>query len=48
MTEQLSVLIGDYISKLMAIGFGTGTVLGLIVILGGYAIAKALSLVDNT
>lgn len=48
MTEQLSVLMKEYMSGLIAIGFGTGTVLGLIAILGGYAIAKALSLVDNT
>ncbi len=47
MTEQLSVLMKDYVSGLISIGFGTGTVLGLIAILGGYAIAKALSLVSD-
>lgn len=48
MTEQLSELFTHYMSEIVAVGIGTGTVLGLIAILGGYAISKALSLVDNT
>lgn len=45
--ERLEIFLGYHMADIIAVSFGVGTILGLVAILGGYAITKAMSLVSD-
>lgn len=47
MTETVISIMSDMIPRIIAVGFGNGGVVSITATLLGYAIGKALSLVDN-
>ena len=47
MTEACLEFAKQYMPDLIALGFGTGSLLSVITVLAGYAISKAQSLVND-
>lgn len=47
MTEALEIFLREYMPDLISVGVGVGTFFGLVAILGGYAVTKAISLVSD-
>lgn len=47
MTEALQIFFKEYMSEIVTAGVGAGTFFGLVAILGGYAVTKAISLVSD-
>lgn len=45
--ERVTEFISEYMPQLIGVGIGYGSLLSLTAILLGYAISKALSLVDD-
>lgn len=48
MTEAVTIFLYERIPRIISAGFGMGSFVAISAILLGYAIGKALSLVDNT